>query len=535
MKEVFIGETTAHMYLHNNPDLSEKDVCFVESMLTFGPVKNGLTSKERRKYFKESYPDSDVESFSEFWKMIEECKNNAESLLDEKEIRIWYSDFPADLAGFYYLCSILDGKDIKVNVIYEGDYNKTNKKPWGVSGWGSFSFDAEEIKKANEVTRILSKEQIHETAEKWNKLREENYPVRTVKNGELVSDYPDYRDGLTSVQRSILLTMFELNLKSEGPAANTGKVIGTTMLHELHGDHLIYSNILNLKNNQLNPYSLITGTTGRKSGYRYEEIKLSKYGEALLKNIYSADVPFIESARAGDRENAEYLPGLFPNVFCNGRYGMLSHDYENVVKMLQAFIDNPDINEDKLIELIGLPKFSDGRTLLNSEVLPEIYKTGQGVIKYKAENSDTILEEKIEYRFNVNGFVRLLSLQSLVSLYIENCQKVQKSRMRNIKNLAGEKEKLLQLKQTVKDNYKDIIYMKQNYSSIEFAFAMQKKYGFDAKDLEIADRMTLSELSDLSDEIAKCREYKVILPFLSGEFQSNYTDLTKENENTISK
>ena len=87
--------------------------------------------------------------------------------------------------------------------------------------------------------------------------------------------------------------------------------------------------------------------------------------------------------------------------------------------MLNAFIDNTDIEEDKLIELIGVPKFADERILLNSEVLPSIYKTGKGIIKYKYFDSEEVYEDEIEYKFIHNGKPKLMNLKRLVSLYVE--------------------------------------------------------------------------------------------------------------------
>ncbi|MCQ2588556.1 MAG: DUF1835 domain-containing protein [Treponema sp.] len=119
MKEVFIGESAAKSFVQiaeNN--LTINDVCISDPMLTYGPIKNNPISAERKEFLFQNCSKGDVlEAFPEDWKSFEEYESNAQNLLKEDEVRIWYSEYPADLAGFYYLCSLLDGKNIRVNVV----------------------------------------------------------------------------------------------------------------------------------------------------------------------------------------------------------------------------------------------------------------------------------------------------------------------------------------------------------------------------------------------------------------------------------
>ena len=228
----------------------------------------------------------------------------------------------------------------------------------------------------------------------------------------------------------------------------------------------------------------------------------------MVENIYTGEV--YESIGRAENRKLKYLSGLFPNIFCNGNSNLLSHDYENVIKMLETYIDNPDIEEEKLIELIGKPKFADERILLNSEVLSEIYKTGKGIIKYKYVDSETVHEDKIEYVLMKDGKPVLMNLKYLVSLYIEHCNNVLARLRQNSQNRITETKRVIQIKETVAKNFKDIISYRNKHSEIDYQIYMRIKYKIDYSDLEIVDKMTLREISgDLSldyDSLHKIQE-----------------------------
>jgi len=428
MKEVFISDSVASWfinYVKEYSDLTIDDVCIIDPLLAFGPIKNGPISMERKEYFFNNYPKNDVMwPFSEYWKKHEKYDANIQNLLNEEEIRIWYSEYPANLAGFYYLCSLLDGKDIKVNVIdvtlYKSLFDTNEHK----------SFSKKKFNELSSCMKLLTQDEIHIIANKWKMLQEENQNYRTVVNGELISEYPDYRDGLTSIQRSILQSIYEINNNSR--FTKSASVIGHTLQnHELHGDFVVYSNLVQMVQDFNNPYPLLIGLgdfgdekNNKPAAYRHTEVKLSKYGKALLKNINTDSVIFHKSPR--NKLNIEYLPGCFPNVFCNGNNNLLSHDYKNVIHMLEVYMNNPDIEEERLIELIGVPKFADRRILLNPEVLPEIYKTGKGIIKYKYADAETVYEKKIEYVFLNNGKPELMNLKRLVIMYSKHYENLTK-------------------------------------------------------------------------------------------------------------
>ena len=123
MKEVFAHQSEARNFLLNNESRKD-DVLVLEPLLPFGPIKNGPLCDERRKFLAgiDSDAGCDKEAIVHFWDGLVKNYHNIWNLTSEKEIRIWYSDYPRELALFYYLCSVFDGKNVKINVIYESDY-----------------------------------------------------------------------------------------------------------------------------------------------------------------------------------------------------------------------------------------------------------------------------------------------------------------------------------------------------------------------------------------------------------------------------
>ena len=426
MKEVFFDESTLGSWLHNNPTSSRSDTYLIDPLLCFGPIKSDIFSEKRKSFFYKHFWEDKKDckntekAFFDFWKQIEDFYKNSIFLLNEKEIRVWYSDIPGELAGLYFVCALMDGKKTKINVVYQGDYDKET------NCWGSYM--SSQLKEALKFTKPLSDERVHEYAEKWKKLQEENQNFRTVKNGELVSDFVDFRDGLTSVQRSILFAMSEAGFSNNNACKKSVKIVVDILWHyELFGDYFVYGQIARMTQKFATPYPLISGQGdfGKRRRphadvYYKTKIKLSKIGEKLLENVHSEKVPFVPPfARDGGLPKPEYLPGDFPNVFCNGNYNLIPHKLENVTKMLGAYEKNHDISIDELITLIGEPNYTDGRIILNPDELSEIYSTGKGILRYKYTDSERELEDEINYTLLKDGDGVLMNLKELVKNYVE--------------------------------------------------------------------------------------------------------------------
>ena len=427
MKEVFFDESALGSWLYNNPITSRNDTYLIDPLLCFGLIKNGIVSEKRESFFcknfwetKEVRKKSDKQ-FRAFWHFIKKIYEKSLCLSSEKEIRVWYSDIPGELAGLCFICALLTGKETKINVVYQGDFDKE------INGWGGYL--GSQLKEAAvRLTKTLHNDEIHKYAEMWHKLTEENQNFRTIKNGELVSDFVDFRDGLTSLQRSILYAMNERGYANKDSYKKAvGIVVDVLWHYELYGDYFVYGQIARMTQKFATPYPLISGQgdfgTRRKphaDSYSNTKIKLSKNGENLLENVHSAKVPFVPPfARDRGLAKPEFLPGDFPNVFCNGNYNLIPHKLENVTKMLGAYTKNPDISIEELTSLIGEPNYTDGRIILNPETLPEIYRTGKGFLRYKYTDSEQKFEDEINYTLLKDGEGVLMNLKELVKNYAD--------------------------------------------------------------------------------------------------------------------
>lgn len=87
--------------------------------------------------------------------------------------------------------------------------------------------------------------------------------------------------------------------------------------------------------------------------------------------------------------------------------------------MLGAYAKNPDISIEELTSLIGEPNYTDGRIILNPDELPEIYRTGKGVLRYKYTDSGQEFEDEINYTLLKDGEGVLMNLKELVKNYAD--------------------------------------------------------------------------------------------------------------------
>lgn len=95
--------------------------------------------------------------------------------------------------------------------------------------------------------------------------------------------------------------------------------------------------------------------------------------------------------------------------------------YENIKAELTdiAFDLLKSVDIEELIDLIGEPFFTDGRIILNPETLPDIYRTGKGILRYKYADSEEIYEDEINYTLLKDGKGVLMNLKELVANYTE--------------------------------------------------------------------------------------------------------------------
>lgn len=145
------------------------------------------------------------------------------------------------------------------------------------------------------------------------------------------------------------------------------------------------------------------GNFGNIEGYgaaamRYTESRLSKISLELLRNINKDTVNFIPNFDESEKE-PEILPSRFPNILVNGTMGIAvgmatnipPHNLKEVIDGCIAYIDNPDIDVDGLMQYIKGPDFPTGATILGNSGIKKAYETGRGSITIR---SKARIEEK---------------------------------------------------------------------------------------------------------------------------------------------
>lgn len=206
---------------------------------------------------------------------------------------------------------------------------------------------------------------------------------------------PDARDGLKPSQRRALVAMNDLKLSPSSATEKSAKICGDCSgNYHPHGEAVVYPTMYRLVQPWVMRYPLILGqgNFGNIDGdppaaMRYTEAKLSHYGAAMLCDLSPHSVPFQPNYNE-KREEPTILPSLIPNLIVNGCEGiavgwatkMLPHNLREVVDVIKAYIKNPNMTADDVINIMPGPDFPTGGKILNQQGVLDYYKTGHGTI-----------------------------------------------------------------------------------------------------------------------------------------------------------
>lgn len=220
---------------------------------------------------------------------------------------------------------------------------------------------------------------------------------------------PDLRDGLKPVHRRILWSMFEEGNTPDKPHKKSATTVGYVMGHyHPHGDSSIYDAMVRLAQDFNQRYMMVDGhgNFGNIEGdgaaaYRYTEARLSKISLEMLRDIRKETVDMMPNFDETSPEPT-VLPSRFPNVLVNGSMGIAvgmatnipPHNLGEVIDGCVAFIDNPDIDTDGLMQYIKGPDFPTGAIILGNSGIKKAYETGRGSITIR---SRAYIEEKANH------------------------------------------------------------------------------------------------------------------------------------------
>jgi DNA gyrase subunit A len=206
---------------------------------------------------------------------------------------------------------------------------------------------------------------------------------------------PDVRDGLKPVHRRILYGMHEGGFGSSGSTKKSARAVGDIMgKYHPHGDQSIYDALVRMAQDFSMRVTLVEGqgNFGSMDGdppaaMRYTEARLNKAAEALLDDIENETVEFQPNYDDKSKEPT-VLPARWPNLLVNGATGiavgmatnMPTHNLSEAIDACVAYLENPDITVDQLIEHLPGPDFPTGGIILGRNGIREAYHTGRGSI-----------------------------------------------------------------------------------------------------------------------------------------------------------
>lgn len=211
---------------------------------------------------------------------------------------------------------------------------------------------------------------------------------------------PRVEDGLKPVQRRILYTMHELNMKPDGPYKKSARVVGDCLgKYHPHGDTSVYGAMVYMAQdfNMRNVLVDGNGNFGSIDGdgaaaMRYTEVRLAPLACELLRDLEKDTVQWGKNFDDSLKE-PEVLPGRFPNILVNGASGIAiglatnipPHNLTEVIDGTVAVIDNPKITVEELLTIIKGPDFPTGGFVTEADSFKTIYSTGKGKVTMRAK------------------------------------------------------------------------------------------------------------------------------------------------------
>ena len=243
---------------------------------------------------------------------------------------------------------------------------------------------------------------------------------------------PDVRDGLKPVHRRILYSMHENNYTPDRAYNKSARVTGDTMgKYHPHGNQAIYDALVRLAQEFSMRLPLIDGqgNFGSVDGdppaaERYTEVRLARAVMTLLDDLENDTVDFQPNYDGREKEPV-VLPAKFPNLLVNGAGGIAvgmatnipPHNLGEVVDACIAYLDNPAIGIDGLVEIVPGPDFPTGGLILGRSGIRSAYYKGRGSILMRGrvaietvrKDREALIITEIPYQVNKAAMIEKIA------------------------------------------------------------------------------------------------------------------------------
>jgi DNA gyrase subunit A len=234
---------------------------------------------------------------------------------------------------------------------------------------------------------------------------------------------PDVRDGLKPVHRRILYSMHETGYHWNKPYRKSARVVGDVIgKYHPHGDQSVYDALVRMVQTFSMREPLIDGqgNFGSVDGdppaaMRYTEVRLQKITDTLLNDLENDTVDFQDNYDNSEHEPT-VLPARFPNLLVNGAGGIAvgmatnipPHNLGEVINACLAYLENPVITAEQLIEYVPGPDFPTGGIIMGRAGIRSAYLKGRGSVAVRAKihvetirkDRDALIVTEIPYQVN---------------------------------------------------------------------------------------------------------------------------------------
>lgn len=297
---------------------------------------------------------------------------------------------------------------------------------------------------------------------------------------------PDARDGLKPVHRRILFAMYDMGIISSKPYKKSARIVGEVLgKYHPHGDIAVYDSMVRMAQDWSLRYPFIDGQGNFGSidgdspaAMRYTEARMRKIAEEMLEDIKKETVDF----RLNFDDSLEepiVLPGKIPGLLINGASGiavgmatnMAPHNLSECCDGIIAYIDNPDITIEELMQYIKAPDFPTGCTIYGYDGVREAFETGRGRVVLRG---DAVIEENNgKSQIIVSSIPYMTNPSEMIKRTVELVKEGKMDGISNIEDLSNRRNGTRIVYELKRDAVPNVVLNKlYQYTSLQSSFSI---------------------------------------------------------------